>query len=71
MKNERTAEDIFLELAERCAELEWYTAFKDADSINGIITGTADYVQEILNDLPDGDEYEVYHHGSENSKELH
>jgi len=70
---QRTPEEIFLELADRCAELDWLLAMNETEdgSIKGVIVGTGEYVSQTLEDLPDGEQYSIYQHGPEDQKELH
>jgi len=73
MTNQRTPEDIFLELTERCAELEWLIAMNEDNNgaVKGIIVGTGEFISQILEDLPDGGEYSIYQHGPETETEVH
>ena len=66
-------EASFLELSEACAELGWVIAMNESDngSISGVIVGTYDYVVEVMNQLDDPDEYEIYEHGPQTEKGYH
>lgn len=70
---ERTPEDILLEITGLCAELGWVVGMNENSngSIRGIIIGTGDYVSDTINKLEDGEEYDLYEHGSKGEGELH
>lgn len=73
MENERTPEDIFLEMTQLCAELGWLLAMNESDdgSIHGVVVGTGEFVVETVEQLTDGEQYSIYQHGPEEDKELH
>lgn len=71
--NDKTPEELFLQIQEACAELGWLIAMDGADDgvITGIITGQGAFVSEIVEQLETSDNYEIYEHGSQESGGLH
>lgn len=63
MKNDKalTPEEQVQKIQEACTELEWYIALNDDnDEVKGLIIGNIEYIKNIIEQLDDMDEYQVW-----------
>lgn len=57
----KTPEDIVNEIQEACSLLGWHISMNESqDTVRGLIIGQAQYVQEVIAQLEDNEEYSVY-----------
>ena len=65
-------EQQIVRIQEACAELGWSIALNDSSSIvEGLVIGTSEFVRSTLNNMVDGELYEVWGSPGENKKSLH
>jgi len=66
MAHAATFAELFKELVEVLADLKWDIALppKEADGgISGMVIGDAEYIDQILRQLEDGCDYEIFQKG--------
>lgn len=76
MKNKKegilSPEDQVTKIQEACSELEWYIAMNDSDSgVKGLIIGNQEFVAEIVEQLDDAVEYQIWGRPTADNGELH
>jgi len=54
----KTPEDYVHDIQEACRQLGWCIAMDESeDEINGLLIGNLDYLQEVVSQLHDSEEY--------------
>ena len=57
---DKTPEEFVLDIQESCSKLTWCIAINEKEEgVHGLIIGNAKYIQKIVSQLDDGDEYDV------------
>lgn len=68
----KTPEDYVLDIQEACKELGWSIAICDLElGVQGLIIGQLEYVEEITEQLVNGEEYEIWDRPQNENNELH
>lgn len=69
---DRTPEEIIDDIQKACASLGWNVSFDESSpGITGLIIGQPEYVEDVVANLPNGEEYVIYASGSETDSGLH
>lgn len=64
---EKSAEEIVVDIQNACAKLGWNIALIDADNVHGLIIGRNNYVANVISQLEE--DYDIYNYpGSEDQK---
>jgi len=69
----KTPEEIVVDIQKACQELGLHIGLKDQDNLSGLIIGKIEFIQEVLAQLDDADDYEIWGHptSSESNGNLH
>lgn len=60
-KKNKTPEEHVLDIQNSCGELNWCIAMYEKDEgIHGLIIGNYNYIKEIVNQIDDGREYDIW-----------
>lgn len=71
-KKEKTPEDYVLDIQEACSHLGWHIGMKDGTKgISGLIVGSFKYLTKTIEQLEDGDEYDIWSKPTGEKKQLH
>ena len=66
-------DDLIFKLQEICVQLNYLIAFKSDDNGNvaGFIIGSVEFLEDVMADLPDAEDYEIWQLDPKTDKELH
>jgi len=66
-------DDFIFKLQELCSKIEYLIAFKsdENDNVKGFIIGNTEFLKDIIADLPDAEDYEIYQLDPKTDTELH
>ena len=68
----KTPEEIVDEIQKACKELGWNISMDESKSgIHGLIIGTGNYVEKIVSQLEDQDNYSIYALNQDDTTDLH
>lgn len=68
----KTPEEIIQDIREACESLGWNIAMNEAsNTVYGLIIGQFDYVEEIVEQIHDMDEYSIYSPAETIDTDLH
>lgn len=68
----KTPEQYVHDIQEACAHLGWCIAMDDSKKeISGLVIGNLDYVNKLLKQIINGEEYDIWAKSSKTSEELH
>lgn len=60
-EEEKTAEEYVIDIQKACASLGWVIAMNGhKDGVKGLVIGRADYINEIVDQLENHEEYEIW-----------
>lgn len=67
----KTPEQYVVDIQEACEQLGWVIALKDLDKIKGLIIGQPTHVDDVLEELDDGEAYEIWAASTSEDTQLH
>ena len=68
----KTPEQLVLDIQDACKELGWHIGMDESESgVRGLVIGDFDYVNEIVEQLNEVDNYSIYSNGEEAETDLH
>jgi len=68
----KTPEEIVIDIQDACKELGWQIAMNDSSSgISGLIIGQQEYVENVVGQLEDIDEYSIFSYDQVDNTSLH
>lgn len=71
-KKDKTPEEFVQDIQEACSKLGWHIAMNDSNStVQGLIIGNAEFLDNVVQDLSNGDEYSIFAKASADNGDLH
>lgn len=68
----KTPEEIIQDIREACESLGWNIAMNESsNTVRGLVIGQFDYVEEIVEQIQDTDEYSIYSPSEPLDTDLH
>lgn len=69
---DKTPEDYVLDIQEACSHLGWHIGMKDGTKgISGLIVGSLGYLKKTIEQLEDGEEYDIWSKPASDEDRLH
>lgn len=73
MSKDKKPEELIVDIQEACSKLGWVVSMTENESgmVTHLIIGVQDSVEELLSELPSGDQYEIWEKPVEEDFGLH
>jgi hypothetical protein len=70
-KKKKEPEEYIIDIQEACSELGWDICIQDKNKVQGLVIGAEAYISEVIGQLEDGHDYEIWSYPTEDNPNLH